>query len=102
MTVPAMAEETTLLLEFVVNGRLTGMIGEFTSVEGALSATATELAELGLKVPEKLARSGKPIPRFSDSEITLFCVGLTGAYFATFSANLVRWRQRLRKAVDNI
>ena len=62
MTVPAMAEETTLLLEFVVNGRLTGMIGEFTSVEGALSATATELAELGLKVPEKLARSGKPIP----------------------------------------
>jgi hypothetical protein len=31
----------------------------------------------------------------------MFCVGLTGAYFATFSASLMRWRQRLRKAVDN-
>jgi hypothetical protein len=45
--------------------------------------------------------SSRPNPRFSDSEATMFCVGLTGAYFATFSASLMRWRQRLRKAVDN-
>jgi hypothetical protein len=45
--------------------------------------------------------SSRPNPRFSDSEVTMFCVGLTGAYFATFSASLMRWRQRLRKAVDN-
>jgi hypothetical protein len=30
----------------------------------------------------------------------MFCVGMTAAYFATFSASLMRWRQRLRKAVD--
>jgi hypothetical protein len=45
--------------------------------------------------------SSQPNPRFSDSEATMFCVGLTGAYFATFSASLMRWRLRLRKAVDN-
>jgi hypothetical protein len=27
-------------------------------------------------------------------------VGLAGAYFATFSASLMRWRQRMRKAVN--
>jgi hypothetical protein len=27
----------------------------------------------------------------------MFCVGLAGAYFATFSASLMRWRLRLRK-----
>ena len=46
--------------------------------------------------------SARPNPRFSDSEATMFCVGLAGAYFATFSATLMRWRQRLRKAVDDI
>lgn len=45
--------------------------------------------------------SSQPNPRFSDSPVTMFCVGLSGAYFATFSASLMRWRQRLRKAVDN-
>jgi hypothetical protein len=44
--------------------------------------------------------SSQPNPRFSDSPATMFCVGLAGAYFATFSASLMRWRQRLRKAVD--
>jgi hypothetical protein len=44
--------------------------------------------------------SSQPNPRLSDSPVTMFCVGLTGAYFATFSASLMRWRQRLRKAVD--
>jgi cytochrome b561 len=45
--------------------------------------------------------SSQPNPRFSDSPVTMFCVGLTGAYFATFSAGLMRWRQRLRKAMGN-
>jgi hypothetical protein len=42
--------------------------------------------------------SNRPNPRFSDSLATMFCVGMTAAYFATFSATLMRWRQRLRKA----
>jgi cytochrome b561 len=45
--------------------------------------------------------SNQPNPRFSDSPVTMFCLGLTAAYFATFSASLMRWRQRLRKAIDN-
>ena len=45
--------------------------------------------------------SSRPNPRFSDSPVTMACLGLTAAYFATFSASLMRWRQRLRKAVDN-
>jgi hypothetical protein len=44
--------------------------------------------------------SSQPNPRFSDSPVTMFCVGLAGAYFATFSASLMRWRQRMRKAVN--
>jgi hypothetical protein len=43
--------------------------------------------------------SSQPNPRFSDSPATMFCAGLAGAYFATFSASLMRWRQRLRKEV---
>jgi hypothetical protein len=46
--------------------------------------------------------SSQPNPRFSDSPVTMLCVGLTGAYFATFSAALMRWRQRLRKATGNM
>jgi hypothetical protein len=45
--------------------------------------------------------SSQPNPRLSDSPVTMFCVGLTGAYFASFSASLMRWRQRLRKEVGN-
>jgi cytochrome b561 len=44
--------------------------------------------------------SNQPNPRFSDSPATIFCLGLTAAYFATFSASLMRWRQRLRKEVE--
>jgi hypothetical protein len=46
--------------------------------------------------------SSQPTPRFSDSPVTMLCAGLTGAYFATFSAGLMRWRQRLRKATGNM
>lgn len=41
--------------------------------------------------------SNQPNPRFSDSPLTMYCLGMTAAYFATFSANLMRWRLRLRK-----
>jgi hypothetical protein len=44
--------------------------------------------------------SSRPNPRFSDSPATMLCLGITAAYFATFSASLMRWRQSLRKAVD--
>jgi hypothetical protein len=46
--------------------------------------------------------SNAPNPHVTDSPLTMFCLGLSGAYFATFSASLMRWRQRLRKAVDTI
>jgi hypothetical protein len=45
--------------------------------------------------------SNQPNPRFSDSPATMFCLGLSAAYFGTFSASLMRWRQRLRKEVGN-
>jgi hypothetical protein len=43
--------------------------------------------------------SNRPNPRFTDSPITMLCLGLTAAYFATFSAALMRWRQRMRKEI---
>ena len=44
--------------------------------------------------------SNRPNPRFTDSPITMLCLGVTAAYFATFSATLMRWRQKMRKQVD--
>jgi hypothetical protein len=44
--------------------------------------------------------SSQPNPRLSDSPVTMFCVGMTAAYFGTFSASLMRWRLRLRKAIE--
>jgi integral membrane sensor domain MASE1 len=44
--------------------------------------------------------SSQPNPRFSDSPATMLCLGISAAYFATFSASLMRWRQRLRKEVN--
>ena len=41
--------------------------------------------------------SNQPNPRLSDSPLTMYCVGMTAGYFATFSASLMRWRLRLRK-----
>jgi len=46
--------------------------------------------------------SSRPNPRFTDSPVTMFCLGFTAAYFATFSANLVRWRKQKRKEVDSL
>jgi hypothetical protein len=44
--------------------------------------------------------SSQPNPRFTDSPLSMACLGLTGAYFATFSASLMRWRQKIRKAIE--
>jgi hypothetical protein len=46
--------------------------------------------------------TGLPIPRFTDSLSTMLSLGITGAYFATFSASLMRWRLRLRKEVGTL
>jgi hypothetical protein len=42
--------------------------------------------------------SNLPTPRFTDSPLTMLAVGLTGGYFATFSAALLRWRMKAKKA----
>ena len=46
--------------------------------------------------------SNRPNPRFTDSPITMLCLGMTAAYFATFSASLMRWRQRKRKEIGDM
>jgi hypothetical protein len=46
--------------------------------------------------------SSQPNPRFTDSPLTMACLGITAAYFATFSFNLMRWRKQKRKEVDSI
>jgi hypothetical protein len=46
--------------------------------------------------------SNHPNPRFTDSPVTMLCLGMTAAYFATFSAGLMRWRQRKRKEVGKL
>jgi hypothetical protein len=43
--------------------------------------------------------NGVPVPRFTDSPLTMLIVGVTSAYFATYSAALLRWRAKLKKAV---
>jgi hypothetical protein len=46
--------------------------------------------------------SNRPNPRFTDSPITMLCLGVTAAYFATFSVGLMRWRQRMRKEIGSM
>jgi hypothetical protein len=46
--------------------------------------------------------SNRPNPRFTDSPITMLCLGMTAAYFATFSVGLMRWRQRMRKEIGSM
>lgn len=45
--------------------------------------------------------SALPTPRITDSELTMLAVGLAGGYFGTYSAGLLRWRYKLRKAVGS-
>ena len=44
--------------------------------------------------------SGQPAPRFTDSPLTMLCVGLTGGYFLTYSVGLLLWRRKLRQAIE--
>lgn len=39
-----------------------------------------------------------PTPPFTDSPLTMLVVGLTGAYFATYSIGVLRWRMKRQKA----
>ena len=43
--------------------------------------------------------SGVPLPRFTDSPLSMLIVGITAGYFATYSAALLRWRMKLKKAL---
>jgi hypothetical protein len=43
--------------------------------------------------------SNAPTPKFTDSPLTMLTVGLTAGYFWMYSAGLLRWRMKLRKAV---
>jgi outer membrane usher protein len=54
---PAAGE--TLLLELELNGHSTGKIGEFTLQNGSLLARPRELRELGIRVPDQLARENR-------------------------------------------
>ena len=44
--------------------------------------------------------TGLPTPRVTDYVFFLPCLGMMTGYFATYSVGLLRWRWRLRKAVD--
>jgi hypothetical protein len=46
--------------------------------------------------------SSQPNPRFTDSPVTMVCLGITAAYFATFSAALMRWRKQKRKEIGDL
>jgi hypothetical protein len=44
--------------------------------------------------------SGIPAPRFTESPLTMLCVGITAGYFGWYSAGLLRWRRRVRKEIE--
>lgn len=44
--------------------------------------------------------SNAPMPRFTDSLVSMLAVGLTAGYFGTLSGALALWRYRIRKAID--
>jgi len=46
--------------------------------------------------------SSQPNPRFTDSPLTMICLGITAAYFATFSFHLMRWRKQKRKEIGDL
>ncbi|MGZ8288370.1 MAG: hypothetical protein ACXWVD_14795 [Telluria sp.] len=42
--------------------------------------------------------SANALPRFTDSPLTLVSLGLFAGYFGTYSAGLLRWRHKMKKA----
>jgi hypothetical protein len=55
---------------------------------------------LGVEIYASQQGNG-PAPRFTDSPLTMLCVGLTGGYFGAYSVGLLLWRRRLRQAIEN-
>ncbi len=51
---------------------------------------------------EIYANQGKgiPAPKLTDDMLTMLSVGLTAGYFGRYSAGLLLWRRRVRKAID--
>ena len=47
-----------------------------------------------------LKRNALPTPRVTDYPFFLPCLGLVAGYFGTYSAGLLRWRRKLRMALD--
>lgn len=47
---------------------------------------------------ELYANQGQPTPLFTDSPLSMLVVGVTGAYFATYSIGILRWRLQRQKA----
>ena len=46
--------------------------------------------------------SNLPNPRLTDSPVTMYCLGLTGAYFAAYSFGLMRWRRQKRQEIGTM
>jgi hypothetical protein len=46
--------------------------------------------------------SNAPTPKFTDSALTMFTVGLTAGYFWMYSAGLLRWRMKIRKEIGKL
>ena len=55
---------------------------------------------IGVELYASQQGNGMPAPRFTDSPLTMLCVGLTGAYFAAYSVGLLLWRRKLRQAIE--
>ena len=55
---------------------------------------------IGVEIYAVQQGSGMPTPRFTDSPLTMLCVGLTGGYFGAYSVGLLLWRRRLRQAIE--
>jgi len=47
-----------------------------------------------------LQGSGAQAPRFTESPLSMLCVGLTAGYFVTYSVGLLLWRRKLRQAIE--
>ena len=58
---PSWADERPLVLEMVLNGRATGILGNFTDRGGTLYATPAELSDLGFSIPATLSGSSDSV-----------------------------------------
>ncbi|KQQ86557.1 hypothetical protein [Massilia sp. Leaf139] len=55
---------------------------------------------LGVEIYASQQGSGLAAPKFTDSPLTMLCVGLTAGYFAAYSVGLLLWRRKLRQAIE--